>query len=95
MGQYRLSQDAKTDLARIYWYGVDVFGELQAEKYYRELTDHFDRLAASPYQYPAVEYIRPGYRRSVYGSDHIYYRIEADVVEIMRILGRQDVTERL
>ena len=49
MIRYRLSEDAKMDLARIYWRGVD----------------------------------------------SIYYRVNGQMVEIMRVLGRQDVYERL
>jgi toxin ParE1/3/4 len=45
--------------------------------------------------YPAVDDIREGYRRSVCGVDSIYYRIEGETVEIMAIIGRQDVEEWL
>lgn len=38
----------------------------------------------------AVEDIREGYRRSVYRSHSIYYRVEGDYVEVMRILSKQD-----
>jgi toxin ParE1/3/4 len=49
----------------------------------------------SPSLYQAVDDIRPGYRRSVCGVDSIYYRAVDDIVEIMRILGQQDVGESL
>ena len=35
------------------------------------------------------------YRRSVCGVDSIYYRIVGNTVEIMRILGQQDVDDWL
>jgi toxin ParE1/3/4 len=41
--------------------------------------------------YQAVDDIREGYRRSVCGVDSIYYRVDGDIVEIMAILGQQDV----
>lgn len=41
--------------------------------------------------YQAVDYFRAGYRRSVYGTDSIYYRINGGIVEIMAILGHQDM----
>jgi toxin ParE1/3/4 len=48
-------------------------------------------MADQPKLYPAVDYIRIGYRRSVYKADSIYYRIANDgIVEIITILGRQD-----
>jgi toxin ParE1/3/4 len=43
--------------------------------------------------YQTVDDIREGYRRSVCGVDSIYYRIVGDTVEIMCILGQQDVDE--
>jgi len=90
---YRLSEYAKMDLARIYWRGVNQFGERQAEVYYLALVQRLSDLADAPYQYPAVDHIREGYRRSVCGVDSIYYRINAGVVEIMRIIGRQDTED--
>lgn len=78
------------DLARIYWRGVEDFGEFQAERYYEALFQRFDEIAEAPYQYQAVDHIREGYRRSVCGVDSIYYRLSGEVVEIMRVLGRQD-----
>jgi toxin ParE1/3/4 len=48
-------------------------------------------LAARPYAYQAVDEIRPGYRRTVCGVDSIYYRVTDNIVEIMSILGRQDI----
>lgn len=39
--RYRLSNDARMDLANIYWCGVEAFGELQAERYYEALIQRF------------------------------------------------------
>ena len=94
MRNYRLSEQAKIDLGRIYWRGVQQYGETQAERYYEALTQRFEEIGEAPYKYQAVEHIREGYRRSVCGVDNIYYRI-TEHVEIMRILGRQDVDETL
>lgn len=93
--RYRLSNDARMDLARIYWRGIEEFGELQAERYYEALIQRFEDIAEVPYKYQAVDHIREGYRRSVCGVDSIYYRLSDEVVEIMRVLGRQDAAERL
>ena len=93
--EYKLSHEAKLDLARIYWYGVETFGERQAEHYYEALIQRFEVIAEMPYRYPPVDHIREGYRRSVCGEDSIYYRVNGEITEIMRILGRQDVGENL
>lgn len=91
MGKYKLSEDAKDDLIRIHQHGVHHYGEAQADKYYLAFFERFDQLAAEPYLYQAVDDIRHGYRRSVCGADAIYYRINGDTVEIMNILGQQDI----
>lgn len=90
MVDYRLTEDAKEDLRRIYLYGVQAYGADRAERYYHALFDRFEQIAEQPYMYPSVDFIRKGYRRSVFGSDHIYYRMVDDRVEIVSILGRQD-----
>ncbi len=95
MGSYKLSEEAKMDLARIYWRGRQEYTEQQADHYYEAFTRRFEELAKAPYQYQTVDHIREGYRRSVCGVDSIYYRLNGDIVEIMRVLGRQDVNETI
>ena len=94
MAKYRISEDAKEDLKRIYRRGIQEYGEPQADLYYEEFFKRFEQLAEQPYLYQAVDDIREGYRRSVCGADSIYYRIDGDTVEIMSIIGGQDL-ERL
>ena len=52
--------------------------------------DRLSRRADAPLRYPKVDHIRPGYRRSVYESHAIYYRIDEAGVLIVRILGQQN-----
>lgn len=91
MANYKLSPEAEGDLYRIWLYGLRKFGEMQADKYYQAFFVHFEMIAKDPYLFPSIDYIRPGYRRCVSGVDSIYYRIIDDTVEIMTIIGRQDV----
>ena len=93
MANYRISEDAKEDLRRIYRRGVREYGEAQADQYYDAFFDRFEELAEQPYLYQAVDNIREGYRRSVCGADSIYYRIDGDTVKVMAILGQQEVDE--
>ncbi len=95
MGNYRISEDAKADLERIYKRGIREYGEAQADKYYAAFFDRFEELAEQPYLYQAVDHIREGYRRSVCGADSIYYRVDGSTIEIMNILGQQDTTTTL
>ena len=93
MANYRIAEDAKADLRRIYRRGVREYGEAQADQYYDAFFDRFEELAEQPYLYQAVDDIREGYRRSVCGADSIYYRVDGDTVEVMAILGQQEVDE--
>lgn len=95
MGIYRLTQEAKADLKRIYMRGFIECGEAQADKYYNNFFEHFEQLAEQPLLYQAVDFIRPGYRRSVCGVDSVYYRVNGETVEIMSIIGHQDIEEWL
>jgi toxin ParE1/3/4 len=95
VASYRISEDAKADLKRIYRRGVREHGEAQADRYFDAFFQRFENLARQPCLYQSVDYIHPGYRRSVCGVDSIYYRVVDHIVEIMRILGQQDVDEWL
>ncbi len=95
MGNYKLSEDAKADLRCIYRRGLREYGEAQADKYYNTLFDRFEQLAEQPLLYQAVDDIREGYRRSVCGVDSIFYRVDCGTVEIMAIIGKQDIGEWL
>ena len=91
MAKYRLSNEAKEDLIRIHHYGVDRFGMAQADKYFDSFFKYFDIIAQQPFSFESVDYIKKGYRRCAIGSDSIYYKVKNDIVEIMAIVGRQDL----
>lgn len=95
MARYRLSGNAEADLYRIWLFGNKQWGPEQADSYFDSFIQHFEQLAENPLLHPAVDHIRPGYRRSVCGSDSVYYRVEGQTVEIMAIIGHQDVDEWL
>jgi toxin ParE1/3/4 len=95
MAEYRLSNAAKEDLIRIHHYGVEKFGIAQADKYFNMFFEYFELIAQRPFAFESVDYLKKGYRRCVCGSDSIYYRITNDIVEIMAIIGRQDLNDIL
>lgn len=95
MATYRLSPDAEDDLYRIWVYGAKRFGLDQADRYYQAFFHQFDIIAKDPFLFPSVDYIKKGYRKGVSGVDSIYYRINGDIIEIMAIVGRQDVYSKL
>jgi toxin ParE1/3/4 len=95
MYDYKLSVNAKEDLKRIYEYGLLEFGEQQADDYFYNFFRLFDKIVTNPYLYQSVDHIRAGYRRCTCQSDSIYYRINGDTVEIMAILGGQELGDWL
>ena len=92
MAGYKLTYAADQDFETIFEFGFDTFGVDQALSYQNGMMQRFAKLAEQPKLYPAVDHIRTGYRRSVYGSHSIYYRIESQGIVIVRILGQQDLT---
>lgn len=91
MAKYKLSNSAKDDLIRIHHFGVENFGMNQADKYFSTFFDYFELIAQQPFAFESIDFIKKGYRRCPCGADSIYYRINDDFVEIMAIIGRQDL----
>ena len=91
MAKYKLSNTVKEDLVRIHHYGVEKFGMTQADKYFNSFFEYFEIIAQRPFSFESIDFIKEGYRRCACGSDSIYYRINNDIVEIMAIIGKQDL----
>ncbi len=95
MDDYKLSEEAKDDLIRIHEYGVFKFGVDQADNYFYKFFDYFEKISESPFSFESVDHIRKGYRRCPCGSDTIYFRINNEIVEIMAVIGKQDLSNKL
>ena len=95
MAKYRLSNEAKNDLIRIHHYGVEKFGMTQADKYFESFFEYFDIISQRPYSFESAEYIKKDYRRCVCGADSIYFKVNEDIIDIMAIVGSQDLNEKL
>ena len=91
MYSYRLSFEAEKDIIRIYEYGFYKFGMAQADNYYDDLFESFNKIAVNPFMFPTAEHIKTGLRYCVYGVDTIYFKIEQNnSIAIITIIGRQD-----
>ena len=91
---YVLSKEADEDLIRIHEFGVYKFGETQADKYFLAFFEQFKVIVKNPYLYPSVDYLNVGIRRCVCGVDSIYYRVNGKTVEIITLIGRQDIKSK-
>jgi toxin ParE1/3/4 len=88
---YKLNREAKEDLRNIYAFGYQKWGVEQADIYFNQLFVCFDKICQNPEQFPHVNEIRKGYQRCVCGVDSIYFRFNDNAIEIMRILGSQNL----
>ncbi|MCP5443269.1 MAG: type II toxin-antitoxin system RelE/ParE family toxin [Chromatiaceae bacterium] len=95
MANYRLTKNAKEDLKRIYRGGLLQFGKAQADKYLDAFFERFEQIAQQPLLYQTIDDVREGYRRSVCRVESIYSRIDGESVEIMAIIGQQDLDDWL
>lgn len=95
MAKYKITNEAKNDLVRIHHYGVEKFGMGQADKYFETFFEYFDIIAERPFSFESVDYIKKGYRRCICGADTIYYTVNENIVEIIAIVGRQDLNKKL
>jgi len=91
MAKYKLSAAADQDFEKLFEYGINNFGLSQAKSYVDGLIIHFQSIAENPLHYQAVDNIRKGYRRSVYGKHAIYYVASNDCIDIMRILRAENL----
>ncbi|WP_281561740.1 type II toxin-antitoxin system RelE/ParE family toxin [Thalassomonas sp. RHCl1] len=91
MAKYKLSAAADQDFEKLFVYGIDNFGLTQAKSYVAGLIIHFQSIAENPLHYQAVDNIRKGYRRSVYGKHAIYYVVSNECIDIMRILRAENL----
>ncbi|PWQ96905.1 type II toxin-antitoxin system RelE/ParE family toxin [Leucothrix pacifica] len=84
----RITEDAKTDIRKIYIYSYENFGEIKADEY----VDALDaKLMDLPNVLSSTDYgfVRDGLMRSNYQSHAIYYRIEASDVIVLRVLHQR------
>jgi len=95
MAEYRISNEAKNDLIRIHQYGVINFGLAQADTYFESIFEYFAIISKRPFSFESVDYIKTDYRRCICGADSIYFKVNENIVEIMAIVGRQDLNGKL
>ena len=95
MASYELTRKAAADLRGIYRYGFREHGKARATHYKRSLDAQFQKIADEPLRFPKTGF-RDSYRYSVHQPYTIYFRlIDANRVQIVRILRGQDPRQTL
>jgi toxin ParE1/3/4 len=77
---------ARFDLRQIYEFSADTFGRRVAEAYLLGLRRTFDRLLEYPFIGAVYPNVTPEMRVILYRSHRIFYRVDDDIVLIVRIL---------
>ena len=86
MKQLKLSVTADADLFDILAYGTASFGEAASDNYYLGLCDAFDMLCERPLAGERYEDSELGLRRWLYRQHRIFYRVDSDVILIVRVI---------
>jgi len=95
--KYVVSVKAVDDLENIWFYTFQKWSTEQADRYYRLIIDEIEYIANNFDSGKPMEHIKSGYRMTKVKSHLIFYRkVQADVVEVVRILHqRMDLENRL
>lgn len=91
MSSYRLSERADRELVRVYLYGIEQFGMMQAARYRRRLDECFATLARFPGMGRSAGRIAPGLRRHEHGAHVILYREEEGGILIVAVVHGHSV----
>ncbi len=92
---YVITKKAVSDLEEIWLYTVEKWSVNQADRYYNLIFDEIDFICKNIDAGKSMEHIRKGYRASKVKSHLIFYRIQNDTVEVIRILHeRMDIENR-
>lgn len=87
---------ARKDLAAIWQYTFEQWGETQADLYLRELEIGIQILADHPDFGVLYDHVRAGYRKLHLNRHMVFYRVKHNRIEVVRILHESmDVPRRL
>jgi toxin ParE1/3/4 len=91
VSEYRLTKRADNDLLEIFIYGIEQFGEAQAERYQHQMIDCFRLLASNPRVGRMAETIGNGVRRHEHGRHVVLYEDAPYGVLILALVHAQNI----
>ncbi len=86
MYEIRKTARAETDLEDIWFHSFTEWDEAQADSYYDELSGGINKLAQHPKLGKPCDDVRPHYRVLPINRHLVYYKIEGDIIRVMRVL---------
>ena len=93
---YVISKKAIVDLKTIWLYTLKNWSVEQADRYYNLIFDEIKFICKNKNAGKSMEHLRKGYRSSKVKSHLIFYRVQHNTIEVIRILHeRMDIENRL
>lgn len=93
----RISQSFLFDLDEVFNYGLETFGQKQAENYETEIWELIDRLPNSYHLFPECKHLPTKskiYRWIILDAHLIIYRIRKKEIQVLRLLhSKRSVTK--
>lgn len=87
MSNFKLTKLAEHDLVKIWDYTIHEWSFNQAEKYIDGLVSSFEGIAEGKIKGKAIDSVRKGYKKALYGKHYIFFRFSSsNIVEIIRVL---------
>ena len=80
------SPQAEADLLDIWQFTFETWGDQQADRYLFSLNQGLERLTRAPRLGRPRDSIRPGYRSLSVGRHVIFYRIDGQTIDVIRVL---------
>ncbi len=89
MMMFKISYEVQNDLENIWLYTYETWSVEQADRYYNLILDEIEYLAENPDTGKDYSHLRKGYLRSKVKSHFIFYKINKNLIEIIRVLHQQ------
>lgn len=91
-----IQSQAFVDLEEIYSYSFITFGEIKANDYAQNLNAKIESLIENPYVGYDYSFIAIGLQRLIVESHSVFYRVDTEVITIIRVLHQsRDVIKYL
>jgi len=85
---------AENDLLNIWQYSYEKWGANKAGEYLLQLNSGMQELANNPLLGKSREIVRPSYRSIQINRHVIYYKVQNDVIDIIRVLHERMIPEK-
>jgi toxin ParE1/3/4 len=86
MKNYKLTKQADQDIEDILFYTKQNWGDIQMEKYAKQIFDTIDYICNYPEIGSSVSYISQSTRKTFVGTHIIFYQLKFENIWILRIL---------